>query len=90
MSYKKFIITVLSIVSTFIILAGSFIYYVDPLWLFSSSNKYNDVQVAINERQQKMNHIQFQPFEYDNLLLGRNLLIIFTLALVFKLSYLLP
>ena len=70
MSYKKFIITVLSIVSTFIILAGSFIYYIDPLWLFSSSNKYNDVQVAINERQQKMNHIQFQPFEYDNLLLG--------------------
>ena len=70
MSYKKFIITILSIVSTFIILAGSFIYYIDPLWLFSSSNKYNDVQVAINERQQKMNHIQFQPFEYDNLLLG--------------------
>ncbi len=70
MSYKKFVITVVSIVSTFILVAGSFIYYIDPLWLFSSSNKYNDVQVAINERQQKMNHIQFQPFEYDSLLLG--------------------
>ncbi|WP_019240678.1 MULTISPECIES: hypothetical protein [Bacillus] len=70
MNYKTFSITVISVVTAITIAIGSFIYYIDPLWLFSSSNDYNDVQVAMNERQQKMNHIKFQPFDYDTLLLG--------------------
>jgi len=46
-------------------------YMVDPLWMFSHSNKYNSIQKAFNERQQKTNHIYFNGLEkYDALLLG--------------------
>ena len=70
MSYKTFVLSTLSIVLSIVAGLGAFIYYIDPLWLFGTSHKYNDVQVAFNERQQKMNHIYYQPFEYDTLLLG--------------------
>ena len=70
MKYKSFVITVLSIISAGIITVCSFIYYIDPLWIFGTSHEYNDVQIAPNERHQKMNAIRFQPFEYDTLLLG--------------------
>jgi hypothetical protein len=44
--------------------------FIDPLWMFGHSHEYNDVQAAINERQQKTNHMKYQRFNYDGLLLG--------------------
>ncbi|WP_042350675.1 hypothetical protein [Bacillus massiliigorillae] len=70
MTYKSFIFKVLSIVFVVVISGASFIYYIDPLWLFGSSNEYNDVQTVIDERQQKTNFITYQPFDYDTLLIG--------------------
>ena len=70
MTYKSFVISTVSLVVGIVGALSAFIYYIDPLWLFGTSHKYNDVQVAFNERQQKMNHIYYQPFEYDTLLLG--------------------
>ena len=70
MTYKSFVISTVSLVVAIVGALSAFIYYIDPLWLFGTSHKYNDVQVAFNERQQKMNHIYYQPFEYDTLLLG--------------------
>ena len=67
-SYKTF-----TFFSLIIIVLGSimsFNFYIDPLWTFNHSNPYNDVQTVIDERQQKVNRIHYQPFEYDTLLIG--------------------
>ena len=47
-----------------------FNYWIDPLWNFPHSHKYNDVQFAFDERQQKTNYINSRPFDYDSLLIG--------------------
>ena len=47
-----------------------FNYWIDPLWNFAHSHKYNDVQFAFDERQQKTNYLNSRPFDYDNLLIG--------------------
>ncbi|MGE5389758.1 MAG: hypothetical protein ACM3PE_01715 [Deltaproteobacteria bacterium] len=49
---------------------GGFNYYIDPLWCFSHSNRYNSIQMPFDERQQKTNQVRFAPFDYDTLLLG--------------------
>lgn len=43
---------------------------IDPLWLFSHDNTYNERQWGFDERQQKTNRIRFQPFDYDALMIG--------------------
>ena len=70
MSYKQFIIIVLTILIIVVGSAASFIYYIDPMWTFNHKNAHNDVQTVIDERQQKTNAIHFQPFDYDTLLIG--------------------
>ena len=70
MSYKKFVITVLSIILLCVGGSASFIYYIDPMWTFDHKNPHNDVQTVIDERQQKVNAMHFQPFDYDSLLIG--------------------
>jgi hypothetical protein len=49
---------------------GSFNYLMDPMWTFSSKHPFNDVQDVINERHQKANHIYYQPFSPETLLIG--------------------
>lgn len=44
--------------------------YVDPLWVFDHANAWNTRQWGFDERQQKVNRIQFGAFDYDALLLG--------------------
>lgn len=44
--------------------------WVDPLWLFSHANRYNQRQWGFDERLQKTHRVRFQPFDYDALLLG--------------------
>lgn len=46
-------------------------YWMDPLWTFSHSHKYNQAQNGTNERQLKTNKIYFTGLEqYDTLFLG--------------------
>ncbi|MCH1625095.1 hypothetical protein [Fredinandcohnia quinoae] len=70
MSNKSWVIKTLLICFLFIAPIYSFNYFIDPLWFGGSSSEFNDVQLAFNERQQKANHIAFQPFEHDTVLLG--------------------
>lgn len=70
MQYKSFVIKIMSIVLLFVLSIGSFNYYMDPMWTFSHEHKHNDIQTVIDERQQKTNHLHFQPLQYDTLLLG--------------------
>ena len=70
MSYKKFIMIVLTIVLLCVGGSASFIYYIDPMWTFDHKNSHNDVQTVIDERQQKTNAMHFLPFDYDTLLIG--------------------
>ncbi|WP_050616484.1 hypothetical protein [Bacillus testis] len=70
MNYKHFVFKVLLIVIVVLTATSSFIYLIDPLWMFSSSNRFNQVQTVIDEREQKTIAIKYQPFPYDSLLLG--------------------
>jgi hypothetical protein len=45
-------------------------YFMDPLWCFDVSHRYNQVQTEISERRQKTNHITFTEFDYRGLLIG--------------------
>lgn len=69
-TYRSFVITVLSLIILIMGSSAGFIYFMDPMWTFNHSHKYNDVQTVIDERQQKTNTIHFLPFHYDTLLLG--------------------
>lgn len=71
MSSKKF----LKIVSGFSFFIVSFIivvnYIVDPLWLFSHSNKFNQKQGSYDERQLKTNYLYYTLKDnFDGILLG--------------------
>ncbi|WP_108668981.1 hypothetical protein [Peribacillus acanthi] len=70
MTYKSFVIKVMTILLVCVIGAASFVYIMDPMWTFGQAHRYNDVQTVIDERQQKTNAITFQPFEKDTLLIG--------------------
>ncbi|MGP4038848.1 hypothetical protein ACTWP4_02900 [Gracilibacillus sp. D59] len=75
MTAKKWLILLISSGTLFLGLpVGAimgFNMYIDPLWNFDHSNKYNSVQRGFNERQQKTNDITFgDEFDYDNLLIG--------------------
>jgi hypothetical protein len=52
------------------LLIMGFNYFMDPLWCFNISHRYNQVQVEINERKQKTNYITFRDFNYRGLLIG--------------------
>ena len=46
-------------------------YFIDPLWCFAHSNRFNNRQPGFDERQQKTNRIYFNGLDrYDTLLLG--------------------
>lgn len=40
------------------------------MWTFGHAHTYNDHQLLIDERQQKSNHMYFQPFHHRTLLIG--------------------
>ena len=46
-------------------------YYIDPLWSFNHTNKFNTKQLHFNERQQKANNVFFNGLNnYDGVLFG--------------------
>lgn len=70
MKEKTFVFIMITIALLCILPVSLFNYWIDPMWTFGVKHRYNDVQTVINERQQKTNHIYFQPFQYDTLLVG--------------------
>lgn len=71
MNNKRWIYIFFSITFLVLVIIGSINYYVDPNWMFTHSNKYNQKQNAFNERQQKTNHIYFNGMKnYNGILLG--------------------
>jgi hypothetical protein len=70
MTYKSWVVRLLLSLFFLILSIGAFNYWIDPLWMFSSSHEYNDVQDTFNERQQKTNRVFYQPFSPDTLLIG--------------------
>ncbi|MGD6816379.1 hypothetical protein ACQCVE_04780 [Metabacillus sp. 113a] len=70
MSYKKWLLSTMVLCMTPLILIGGFNLFMDPLWMFSHSHKYNHIQESFNERQQKLNKIAYTDVEFDTLLLG--------------------
>lgn len=70
MSFRRWQLTFVGIVLASMIGVASFNFYMDPEWMFGHAHRNNDVQTEINERNQKVNRMYFQPFHYDSLLLG--------------------
>ena len=71
MNHKQWIGFILFISFIIFSTVGLFNYYIDPLWTFSHSNKYNNVQTDFNVRIQKMNRLYFNDSsKYDGILLG--------------------
>ncbi|MBH0164088.1 hypothetical protein IHV12_04130 [Fictibacillus sp. 7GRE50] len=68
--YKKWIIVFFTTIVIGSLPIAIFNYYVDPLWLFHTSNSTNQNQDGFDERQQKTNWISYHSFSYDSLLLG--------------------
>ena len=62
---------ILVIITLLFLLVGSFNFLIDPLWTFDHSNRYNNIQDEINERQQKTNYIYFNRLDrYEGILFG--------------------
>lgn len=69
MSYKTWLRWLLILCFPLMLMA-LFNWFIDPLWAFPHSHKYNDVQESFNERQQKANKLRYDHKDYDSLLLG--------------------
>jgi len=69
-SYKKWIITTISLIIIPLLAIAGFNYYIDPLWNFSHVHENNRIQMPFNERQQKTNLITFGCHDYNALILG--------------------
>lgn len=67
---RKWPLITLSLIAVPLLLIGGFNYYIDPMWCFDHANKYNQIQIPFDERQQKTNRIHFSPADYDTLILG--------------------
>ncbi|MBO0961650.1 hypothetical protein J1P26_18245 [Neobacillus sp. MM2021_6] len=72
-SYKKWllqtcILTILAM-TPFLGIIG-FNYFIDPLWLYSHQNSFNNVQNPFDERLLKTHSITFNPKNYSAVLLG--------------------
>lgn len=71
MSNKKFLKIVFGFSSLIIIFIVGINYIVDPLWLFSHSNKLNQKQGSYDERQLKTNYLYYRlKNNFDGILLG--------------------
>ena len=52
---------------------GIFDYFMDPLWCFSHSHRWNNAQLDLNDRQQKTNALVFQKPDFDSIMLGTSI-----------------
>lgn len=65
---KTFVLIIIALSPFLGIIAFNF--YIDPLWLFSHSNQYNDVQNPFDERLLKTHAITYKQDNYGAILLG--------------------
>ncbi|BDY13581.1 hypothetical protein [Hydrogenimonas cancrithermarum] len=71
MNYRKAVKLWFLLIGATLLPITIFNWYIDPLWCFSHSNRFNNHQPGFNERQQKTNRIYFTGLEqYDTLMLG--------------------
>lgn len=70
MNDKHFTWLALSVFAVLTAAVVSFNYWIDPLWHYSQSHAFNDVQVVADEREQKTANQLFQPKDADTLLIG--------------------
>lgn len=70
MNYKKWIIITLLISLVLPGIVAGINFFMDPLWCFSHSHRFNQVQDDFNERQQKTNFVTFQDFNYQGVIIG--------------------
>ena len=70
MNYKKWIIITLLISLVMPGIVAGINFFMDPLWCFSLSHRYNMKQDDFNERQQKTNYITFHDFDYRGIIIG--------------------
>ncbi len=70
MNFKKW--TIITLLLSLIVpgIAAGINYFMDPLWCFSHSHRFNMVQDDFNERQQKTNYITFRDFNYRGIIIG--------------------
>ena len=68
--YTKWIIIALALSLVIPGITAALNYFMDPLWCFSISHRYNRKQDDFNERQQKTNYITYHDFDYDGLIIG--------------------
>lgn len=70
MIYRKYLHIMIVTAMFIFFIIGLFNFIMDPLWNFSHRHALNNLQEGFNERQQKINKIQHQQFQYNALLLG--------------------
>ncbi|WP_078555902.1 hypothetical protein [Bacillus alkalicellulosilyticus] len=67
---RMWVLSVITVMLVILLAVGSVNYIVDPLWLNNNKNQFNKLQSSFDERQQKTNHITFNDFNYDTLIVG--------------------
>lgn len=69
-TYSKWILTTLLTALILPCIIAGINYFMDPLWCFSISHRFNQKQDDFNERQQKTNRVTFRPFDYQGIIIG--------------------
>ena len=70
MSHRRFLAIYAALFLSGIAAVAGFNWWMDPLWCFSHGHRFNQRQFGFDERQQKINRIEFGTFDYDAILLG--------------------
>lgn len=72
-SYRTWIRTLFFLGAVPLMAVGIFNYFMDPLWCFSHSHRWNNAQLDLNDRQQKTNVLVFQKPDFDSILIGSSI-----------------
>ncbi len=70
LSWKKWVLSVLTILCVVQLLVVAINVVFDPLWCFGAYTLWNDICEGFDERQQKTDRVFFLPFSYDTVMLG--------------------
>jgi hypothetical protein len=71
-SYRRLVLTFTTIIAIEFCVCAIVNLVADPFWLFQHSNRFNAVQIAFNEREQKTNYLTYREAGYDSLLTGNS------------------
>jgi hypothetical protein len=71
--FRKWLKILVFFITIPLLAIGVINYYMDPLWCFSHSHRWNNAQLDLNDRQQKTNALVFQKPDFDSVLLGSSI-----------------